>query len=116
MKKFRKEQIEKEIQRVLGKCFIEDIKLDEIKSGFVSVTYVKLDNEGSYADVSVSVMSRDPFDKSVILAALKSKEKILRKAISENIPLRHTPVVRVHLDNGIEEGVRITNLIHSLNK
>jgi len=116
MKKFRKEQIEKEIQRVLGKCFLEDIRIDELKSGFFSVTFVKVDSEGSYADVYVSVLSRDPFDKDVMLAALKSKEKILRKAISDNIPLRHTPVVRVHLDTGIEEGVRISSLIQTLNK
>ncbi|MCX5774709.1 MAG: 30S ribosome-binding factor RbfA [Fusobacteria bacterium] len=116
MKKFRKEQIEKEIQRVLGKAFLEDIKLEELKSGFVSITFVKLDNEGSYTDVYVSVLSKDPFNKSVMEAALKSKEKMLRKALSDNIPLRHTPVVRVHLDTGIEEGVRISNLIQSLNK
>ncbi len=47
---------------------------------------------------------------------LTSAAGFLRNALSKSLMIRYTPTLRFELDTSIEHGVRLTQLIDSLNK
>ncbi len=104
------EQIKKDLSQIIG-AEIKDPRVTEI----TSVTEVQLSRDLRYASVYVSVYGTD-FEKEKTLAALTGAAGFIRGEIGRRIRLRHTPEFKFYLDNSIEYGAHIDNVIKSLNK
>lgn len=111
--------IEKEIARVISKLLFEEVKNPKIK-GMVSVNHADVKSDMKFIDVSVSIMvlNKNEEEKSEIIKetfeGINEIKGFLRKRISQEIKLRHTPEIRFKLDDTIEYGVMISKKLNEL--
>jgi ribosome-binding factor A len=81
--------------------------------GFVSITDVEVSKDARMAKVFVSVLGDEKAKKSS-LKALESGTGFVRKELGARLQLRHVPEVIFRLDNSIERGARIQNLLRQI--
>ena len=82
-------------------------------SGVVSITRVDMTVDLSYARVFVSVFGSDT-DKRNTIKALSSATRFIQKELLNRLTIRHVPYLSFRLDNTIERGNEILELIDSL--
>jgi ribosome-binding factor A len=112
MAKYRSGRINEEIKRELSSIIQNEIK-DPRLNAMVSVTTVDVTKDMRYAKVFVSIFGSEE-EKSSTLGALKSSAGFMRKEIGHRVNLRHTPEILIELDNSIERGMHIDNLIQKI--
>lgn len=98
------------------KAEISDILRREMKDprlGFVSVTDVEMSQDLRHAKVYVSILG-DEAAKRETIAALQGAVGFVRTEIGRRIRLRHTPEIVFKLDESIERGARIFELLEQI--
>lgn len=103
------EQVKKELSQIL------QTDLKDPRIGFVTVTGVDLTNDLSQAKVYLSVLGPDE-QKEDTLKALAKASGFIRTELGRRIRLRHTPELIFKLDESIEYGSRIEELLQRLNQ
>lgn len=83
--------------------------------GMVSVTDVELTNDLSFARVFVSVLETGE-SRERALEALAHAAGFVRKALAPRLGLREVPEIRFVLDDSIERGSRIDELLRRLER
>ena len=107
------ERIKEEFKRELSSIFRE-IK-DPRLSSMVSVIAVEVTKDLKYAKVYVSVMgSQEEKDNSI--KALKSATGFIKREIGARLNLRAVPHPTFVLDNSIDYGAHINDLIKKINE
>ncbi|MBP7177002.1 MAG: 30S ribosome-binding factor RbfA [Thermoclostridium sp.] len=99
-------EMKKEIADLIRNT-IKDPRLPEL----VSVTAVRVTKDLRYAKVFVSVYGNDQ-EKKDALQALKHAAGFVRHEVGQRIQLRYTPEILFVLDDSIEYGMHISNLIN----
>lgn len=100
------EEIRKEISSII-RMELKDPRLSEL----LSITGVKVTRDLKYANVYVSVFG-DEEKRNSAIAALKKAAGFIRRQIGNRIKLRYTPELIFEIDNSIEHGVYMMNLIN----
>ena len=108
----RTKRIAEEIKKVISTMLISGIKDPRITS-MVSVTDVEVTNDLSYAYIYVSILGGD---EESTLKGLKSACGYIRKEVSRNVKLRHTPEIIFKVDESIKNGMYMSNLIKKVNE
>ncbi|WP_099203188.1 30S ribosome-binding factor RbfA [Miniphocaeibacter massiliensis] len=114
MNQKRVSRIASEINKIISNCLYTDIKdpnIDPINTG---ITEVKVTNDLSFAYVYISVIGDDK-KKNNTLKGFEHAKGFLKKEISNNVKLRHTPELIFKLDESTERGMHIENIINELN-
>jgi ribosome-binding factor A len=83
-------------------------------SSFTSVVSVNVTKDLKYAKIYVSVMGTQE-EKEDTLKALKSATGYIKKEIATRLNLRIVPQPNFVLDNSIDYGMHINDLIHKIN-
>lgn len=86
---------------------------DEMKDprvGFISIVKVEVTNDIRHAKVYVSVMGNEQQKKESI-KALRNAAGFLRSEVGHVMQLRYTPELHFELDESIEHGSRIAQLL-----
>jgi ribosome-binding factor A len=109
----RARRLGEQIQRELGDLLRRDVKDERI--GNVTITAVSVTGDLRTARVYYLVFGRDGPDPKV-QRGLESAAGFLRNALSRSLMIRYTPTLSFELDTSIEHGVRLTQLIDSVNK
>src|SRR5712664_1409552 len=109
----RARRLGEQIQRELGELLRRDVKDERI--GNVTVTAVAVTGDLRTARVYYLVFGKDGPDPKV-QRGLESAAGFLRNALSRSLMIRYTPTLTFELDTSIEHGVRLTQLIDSVNK
>jgi ribosome-binding factor A len=109
----RARRLGEQIQRELTDLLRRDIKDERI--GNVTITAVNVTGDLRTARVYYLVFGKEGPDPKV-QRGLESAAGFLRNALSRALMIRHTPTLTFELDTSIEHGVRLTQLIDSLNK
>ena len=107
----RYDRVSEEIKRELS-AVIRELKDPRIPS-VISVTAAKTTKDLKYAKVYVSVFGDDQGKKDAI-SALKNASGFIRKEISQRLNLRNTPEFSFLLDDSIEYGAHINDLLNNL--
>jgi len=107
----RTDRISEEIKRALPEI-IRSLKDPRIPS-MLSIVEVSVTRDLSYAKVYVSVMGSDKAKKEAI-DGLKNAAGYIRREVGERVILRALPEFTFVLDNSIEHGAHINELIHSV--
>jgi ribosome-binding factor A len=95
---------------------LSDILLRKTKDprvGFVTITYVKVSDDLRNARVFVSIIG-DEARKKKALKGLKSGSSFLRTELGHRLQVRSTPELFFQLDESIEKGSRILELLRGL--
>jgi ribosome-binding factor A len=108
----RTKRIAEEIRKVVSTMLISGIKDPRITS-MVSVTDVEVTNDLSYAYVYVSILGGD---EASTLTGLKSAVNYIRREVSQNVKLRHTPQIIFKVDDSIKNGMYMSDLIRKVNE
>lgn len=110
----RNERVRKTLMKEISDILLKEIKDPKI-SGLVSITDVEVSHDNSYAKVFYSVLSSDDKKEEIIEAIKKNTPKI-RYEVGKRVRLRLTPELNFILDESLERGARITNLIEKISK
>ena len=119
-KGYRAGRLAEEIRKITGNMLLFELKDPRLKGKMVSVSGVDVSDDGSYATVYLSVLGKsisddaDEKEKDDILKAMKSASGVIRREIGKNIKLRHVPELSFKIDNSIEYGRHMSNIIDSL--
>ena len=104
-------RINDDIQRVLSKLLTE-VKDPRVQQGMISVTRVETTGDLRYCKVWLSVMGMQ--NEKDFRKGLKSASGWLRHELAGSMNLRYTPELVFVLDDSIQEGAHINQLLHQL--
>jgi ribosome-binding factor A len=109
----RARRLGEQIQRELTELLRRHVKDDRI--GNVTITAVAVTGDLRTAKVFYLIFGKQGPDPKV-QKGLDSAAGFLRNALSKSLMIRYTPTLTFELDTSIEHGVRLTQLIDSVNK
>lgn len=107
----RLDRIGQEIKKVVSET-LREMKDPRIHP-LTSITQVRVTNDLGFANIHVSVYGTQK-EKEDTLLALEKARGFIRKTISSNIDLRHTPEPKFLLDESIEEASNMQELIRKV--
>lgn len=110
----RADRIRKTLMKEISEIIRKDVK-DARISGIVSITDIELSPDYSHAKVFISVFGSDEV-KEQTLEALEEASPQVRYAVGKRVRLRHIPEIVFKLDDSLERGSRITQLIDKISK
>lgn len=110
----RKKGLEKEIARIVGMTILTEIKNEKIKN-LVSVHKVELTKDGRYLDLTFSILDlKNNINKEKITEDLEKLKGFFRKTIGSQLSIRFVPEVRIHLDDSVEHGIKISSILNEI--
>ncbi len=109
----RIDKINEEVRRELANI-IRELKDSRIPM-MTSVVSVNVTNDLRYAKAYISVMG-DEATKKKAMEGLKSAAGFIRRELGKRIEIRYTPEFIFELDNSIEHGAHIEELLRNVNK
>lgn len=107
----RTQRIDELLRQEIGQALEREVTDPGI--GFVTVTKVETAPDLSRARVWVSVIGSDEKRKET-LAALRRAMPYIRHGLGSKIRIRRIPELDVHLDDSIERGSRVLQIINEL--
>lgn len=113
MKAKRVNRIAAEIKKVISELILDSLRDPRI-SDMTTISHVKVSNDLSYADVYVSVLGEDKIKQDSI-EGLENAKGFIKKELGQRLDLRHIPEVRFKIDDTVERGLHIEELISKLN-
>ena len=108
----RTQRLGEQIKRDLALLIQRELKDPRI--GMVTVNFVDLSKDLSYADVNITVLVADDSDEKIIesLTILNEASTFLRMELGRALKVRKVPHLRFHYDDSLKRGARINALIH----
>ena len=103
-------RINEEIQRELS-ALLPAVK-DPRVSGMISVTAVETTPDLRYAKAYISVLDKENGER--VLKGLRSASGWLRRELGSALKLRYTPELVFQLDDSIDKGAHILELLRSV--
>lgn len=108
--KHRLERVNELMRRELGELINREVTFQAV---LVTVQQVDITPDLKNAHVFVSVMG-NPEQSREALAKLHSKRKSLQHLLSKRVVLKFTPHLHFKLDETIERGTRIINILEEI--
>ena len=118
-KGYRQGRLGEEIRRIISEMLIHGVK-DPRLSGMISLTGVEVTSDGSYATCFVSILglnqNQEERQKEAedVLAGLNSAKGLFKREIGHQIKLRHVPEPIFKIDESLEYGRHISEIIGTL--
>jgi ribosome-binding factor A len=104
----RLRRVNEAVRQVLSDAITGDLK--DPRVGFVTVTGVDVSPDLRHARVYVSVLG-DAAAKEGSLDGLRAAHGYLQRRIAGELRLKHTPTLNFAIDDSIDRGMRISELI-----
>jgi ribosome-binding factor A len=108
----RTERIDEQLRQEIGQALEREVTDPRI--GFVTVTKVETVPDLSRARVWVSIIGT-PDERKLTLAALKGAMPFIRYGLGKKLTLRRIPELDVRMDDTIERGTRVLQILNELN-
>jgi len=109
----RLNRINEELKREISNIINYEVTNSNV-TGMVSVTSVKISPDLRYAKVFLSILNSRNTKQT--LAALKSSSGFIRSRIAAKINLRVTPELVFELDDSMQYGEKIDNILKDIMK
>ena len=111
MDRIRKAEID--LKREIS--FLINTKVKDPRIGFATVIDTKLSVDFKWLDVFVSIMGEEnEIERS--LEGLKNCSGFIKKNLQQRLKLRNVPAIRFLYDKSIDNGMRISEILESLDK
>ena len=107
----RMDRINEEVKKEVSNIINYELKNPNIK-GMITVTNVKVTPDLRYAKLQVSMLNVK--DKKENLKELKTSSGYIRSEIAKRINLRYTPELIFELDESIEYGAHISDILRTI--
>ena len=106
-------KVDEEIKRELSVIISQDLKNPNI-TGLISVTKVKTSPDLKSAKVYVSILNSK--SKKNTMQGLKNASGFIRSELARRIVLRYTPELIFEIDDSMEYGAKIDNILKEIIK
>lgn len=110
----RNERVRKALMREISDIIRREVKDSQI-CGMISITDVDVSSDNSAARVFYSVFGNDEVKKKTS-AALERHVGQIRYEVGKRIRLRKTPTLLFILDDSLEHGAKMTELINKIER
>lgn len=107
----RMNRIDEEFKKEISMIIDQDLKNPNI-TGIISVTKVKVSKDLRVARVYVSLLNCK--SKKNTLEGLKNSSGFIRSELAKRINLRYTPDLNFEVDETLEYGARIENILKEI--
>ena len=97
------------LKRELSALIAREVTFD---SALVTVNQVDVTPDLKSAHVFVSVLGKEP--KASVMAKLEAHRTILQGELARHVVLKYTPHLVFHLDDSIERGTRVLEILQKL--
>ena len=104
-------RINEEIQRELA-CLLRTVKDPRVQNGMITITHVDTSSDLSYSKIYISLYQAE--NSKDVIRGLKSAAGYLRRELGSALQLRHVPELQFFLDDSIEYGAHILDLLHNV--
>ena len=104
-------RIDEEYKKELSNIIDRELKDPNI-TGLISVTKVKVTTDLKYAKVYVSIMGSKNLKDT--MKGLKNASGYIRTELAKRINLRNTPEIIFEIDDSIEYGAKIDNILKEI--
>lgn len=101
------------IREVLADAVRLRVKDPRLTEAFLTFTHVDVSPDFSHARVDVSVMGDDD-QKREVIQALTGSASFLQREINREVKLRRVPALHFELDESMEEGDRMTQVLRNV--
>lgn len=108
----RMARINEEVMRTLSEL-LRTVKDPRISPLMLSVLRCEVTNDLRWCKVYISVLG--DYDAKELRKALKSASGYLRSGLAQTLSLRYTPELIFQIDDSLQEGARITEMLRNLN-
>ncbi len=109
----RMSKVDEEIKRELSVIISQDLKNPNI-TGLISVTKVKTSPDLKSTKVYVSILNSK--SKKNTMQGLKNASGFIRSELARRIVLRYTPELIFEIDDSMEYGAKIDNILKEIIK
>lgn len=107
----RTDRIEEEIKKIVSVIIDRELK-DPRLDGLISVTKVAVSKDLKYCKIFVSMLGTK--DNDAAMKALESSAGYVRREVGSKIRMHTTPEIKFELDDSMEYGAHIQNIINGL--
>lgn len=104
-------RINEEVMRELARL-LPTVKDPRLGGGLLSIVWCEVTNDLRWCKVYLSTLGQ--FDMKELKKGLKSCSGYLRRELAHSLSLRYTPELVFVLDDSIQEGAHINQLLHQL--
>ena len=111
----RNERVRKTLIKEIADIVQKEIRDSRI-NGMISITDVEVSHDNSFAKVFFSVLSSNDEEKEKTVQALIDNTSKIRYEVGKRIRLRLTPELKFYLDESLERGTKITDLINKISR
>src|SRR5438270_5819204 len=111
MSERRQQRVAEEIQRRSSQFIREELK--DPRLGFLTITGVEVNADLTHATIFVSVLGDEAAQQQTI-ETLKRAKGLIKRDIGDWLQIRTTPDIHFKLDQSIERGTRILQLMKAL--
>jgi len=105
----RRERVAEQIRDELSDIVQNDLR--DPRKGWLTILRVAMSPDLNYARVYVSVLG-SASEKEAALDVLQRAARFLRAELGRRVRLRQTPELRFELDESIEQGLRIQEILN----
>ncbi len=109
----RMQKVDEEFKREISKIIDQDLKNPNI-TGLISVTKVKTSSDLKNARVYISILGSK--SKKNTLDGIKKASGFIRTELAKRVNLRYTPELNFVIDDSMEYGDRIENILKQIIK
>jgi ribosome-binding factor A len=109
----RNQRVRELLKREIGEILRREIPMSE--AGLVSVNDVIMSSDLHSATVFVGILG-NPEQKKRGITLLESKRKHLQGILGRTVVLKYTPSLRFIVDDSIEQGNRVLEILKELDK
>ncbi|MDC1319769.1 30S ribosome-binding factor RbfA [Litorivicinus sp.] len=108
----RAQRLGEQIQRDLALLIQRELK--DPRVGMITLNFVELSKDLSYADVNVTVLVPDDAEEKIVesMAILNQASSFLRAELGRGLKVRKVPLLRFHYDDSLKRGSHINSLIY----
>ena len=107
----RMDRVNEELKREISLVIDQDLKNPNI-TGIISVTKVKTSPDLKFAKVYISLLNCK--SKKNTLEGLQNATGFIRAELAKRVNLRYTPELNFQIDESIEYGSRIENILKEI--
>lgn len=106
-------RIASEINKVISHSLYNGLKDPHLDPVYTSITDVRVTNDLSFATVYIGVVG-DDLKKANTLKGFENAKGYLKREISKQVKLRHTPELIFKIDESTERGMHIEKILNEL--
>lgn len=110
----RLNRISEELKKEISQIVMNELKDPRI-SAMCSIVSVETTPDLKYAKVFVSIFGNEE-ERENTLKGLKNASGFIRKKLGDAMKIRYLPEIHFSLDESIEHGARIAQILNEINK